>query len=55
MTTKKQAIEDFRAEVLPYVLERYGKHDKTAIREAWNDYTDALCKERRITTPRRRA
>lgn len=25
------------------------KHDKPALREAWNNYTDMLCKDGRIT------
>lgn len=47
--TKTEAIAEFKSEVLPYVLAKYGPNDKPAKREAWNDWTDALCKEGRIT------
>lgn len=46
---KQQAIADFKENVLPHVIERFGKDDKPAISEAWNDYTDMLCKDRQIT------
>ena len=47
--TKRQALEQFRAEILPYVVDRYGPTDKPAQSEAWNDWTDSLCKNREIT------
>jgi hypothetical protein len=47
--TKAEALAEFRAEVLPHVVAQYGRNDKPAIREAWNNYTDALCKNRQIT------
>ena len=43
--TKKQAMQDFRQMVLPYVREQFetdGKVDIIARREAWNNYTDGL-------------
>jgi len=40
---------DFEENVLPYVVEKYGKDDEIAIREAWNDYTDGLCKDGEIS------
>jgi hypothetical protein len=51
--TKKQALATFRAEVLPGVraaYERDGRADTVARREAWNNWTDALCKDRQITS-----
>jgi len=39
-TTKKQALEEFKQ----YYLEGIPKWDKIAKREAWNNYTDMLCK-----------
>jgi len=48
--TKKQALETFKADILPEVVARYGKDDKPAICEAWNDYTDMLCKEGQISS-----
>lgn len=47
--TKAEALAEFRAEVLPNILAQYGRDDKPAIREAWNNYTDDLCKGDRIT------
>lgn len=52
MMTKKEAEAEFRAYVLPHVqatYERDGQPDWPARSEAWNDFTDALQKERRIT------
>lgn len=47
--TKKEALEEFKNDILPAVIKRYGKTDKVAITEEWNNYTDFLCKDRRIT------
>jgi len=49
MTTKREVLAEFREHVLPLVVAKYGRHDRIAISEAWCDYTDALCKDRRIT------
>lgn len=46
--TKEQALKIFREEDLPYLKKEFPK-DKTAIRTAWNDFTDALCKNGDIT------
>jgi hypothetical protein len=45
MQTKKQAIKYFREFLLPSIP----KNDIPAKREAWNNYTYALCKSRFIT------
>ena len=42
---KTDAVEIFRAEVLPYLRWR----DETALNEAWNNWTDMLCKDGEIT------
>lgn len=47
--TKRDAVAEFKSDVLPHVIARYGKDDRVAICEAWNDWTDSLCKDRRIT------
>lgn len=49
--TKREAIREFNETVLPTIKarERPGKPDMSARREAWNNWTDALCKEGRIT------
>ena len=47
--TKREAVREFKETVLPYVIEQYGPNDRPAIREAWNDWTDMLAKDGRIT------
>jgi len=47
--TKWEAVKIFKAEVLPEIDAQYGKDDIPAKRTAWNNWTDALCKEGRIT------
>lgn len=47
--TKKQAIQMFRNDVRPMVTKEYGRGDVVATREAWNNFTDMLCKDRQIT------
>lgn len=43
--TKKQALEEFRR----YIWPSSPYKDAIAKREAWNNYTDMLCKDRQIT------
>jgi len=38
----------FRDEVAPGILAAYGPCDAPAFAQAWNDWTDALCKEGEI-------
>ena len=50
--TKKQVEQMFRENVLPEIRAMYeqdGRRDAIARREAWNNFTDALCKDRQIT------
>ena len=47
--TKKEAVRDFKAYIQPDVIKQYGIKDKTALRTAWNEHTDILCKNREIT------
>ncbi len=50
--TKREAVAQFRAELMPAIRMRYetdGRPDYPARSEAWNDWTDALCKEGAIT------
>ncbi len=50
--TKAQAVAEWRQYVLPAVKERYeqdGRPDYVARSEEWNNWTDSLCKDRRIT------
>ena len=50
--TRDQAIEDFITTVLPSVVEEYeqdGIIDVPARSEAWNNWTDSLCKNELIS------
>jgi hypothetical protein len=47
--TKQDALRDYNTRIKPYVVARYGPQDKPALRQAWNDYTDQLCKAGKIT------
>lgn len=49
--TKKEALADFKENVLPVIkkLERNGYVDSPMRSQAWNDYTDFLCKNKQIT------
>jgi hypothetical protein len=50
--TKREAERYFKGHILPSVKECYeldGQPDYPARREAWNNYTDALCKDGQIT------
>ena len=44
--TKAQALKLFKSE---YNLSAF-KFDRVALREAWNNYTDSLCKDRLISS-----
>lgn len=53
MLTKIQAEAWFREDVLPRVkalYEKHGRKDWPARREAWNEFTDFLHKDRKITS-----
>ena len=50
--TFAQACERFTAELLPLIQEAYeqdGEPDYPARCEAWNDWTDAMCKDQQIS------
>jgi hypothetical protein len=50
--TWAQACECFESEILPLVREHHeqdGIPDWPARREAWNNWTDSLCKDRQIS------
>jgi hypothetical protein len=47
--TKADAVRGFKRDVLPIVRQRYGRRDRAAMREAWNEWVDYLCREGRIT------
>jgi hypothetical protein len=39
----------FKGEIEPYVIKQYGPDDEIALNEAFNDWTDGLCKDREIS------
>jgi len=47
--TKKQALDEFKEHYIPSLDKIYGKDDVTARREAWNNYTDSLRADKKIT------
>jgi hypothetical protein len=50
--TKREALREFRELILPEVKRKYeadGRVDRIARAEAWSNWTDALCKDGRIT------
>lgn len=50
--TKNQAVTYFMQNILPKIKNKYesdGVRDMPARREAWNNYTDVLCKDGEIT------
>ena len=50
--TRDEAIEEFLAHEFPATIKRYewdGIPDWPARREAWNNFTDMLCKDHRIS------
>jgi hypothetical protein len=50
--TKREAVLEFKRDVLPHVRATYeadGEVDRDARAEAWNNWTDGLCKLGRIT------
>ena len=46
---KREALRQFCEYLLPILDAKYGKNDIPARCEAWNDYTDMLCKDGEIT------
>ena len=49
LTTYAALRDGFIETVRPAVIERYGDTDTVAMREAWNDYVDAACKDGQLT------
>ena len=49
LIASEQELSDlFDEEVLPLIIEEYGADDQIAIDTAFNDWTDALCKDGEI-------
>jgi len=52
MMTKAQVVAEFKESVLPLIRKQYEQdrqRDLPARREAWNNYTDMLCKDGSIS------
>lgn len=47
--TYAEAFDLWKTEVMPSVIETYGRTDEVALSESWNDYTDSLCKDGQFT------
>lgn len=39
----------FQEGIMPGLVQQYGTHDKCAMEQAYNDFTDGLCKDGEIT------
>ncbi len=48
IATEQELSDRFDAEVLPEVVAQYGEDDEPAISEAFNNWTDMLCKDGEI-------
>lgn len=50
--TYKEVLAEYREQIIPIIQSEYekdGDMDVIARREAWNNFTDFLCKDNRIT------
>ena len=47
--TKKEALKEFKDNILIDIERKYGRNDEPAKCEAWNNFTDMLCKNHYIT------
>lgn len=47
--TLEQVNNSFEESIKPLVEAKYGRHDFIALREAYSNYTDMLCKDGQIT------
>ena len=48
-TVEENISADFDEHVAPFVFEQYGRGDGPAFREAFNNWTDGLCKDGEIS------
>lgn len=49
MISIEQAWQQFESDIKPLVIDQYGNDDSVALSEAWNDYTDSLCRDGEFT------
>ena len=50
ISSEEALSQRFDEEVAPAVIQQYGRDDQDAIDQAFNDWTDGLCKEGEIHT-----
>ncbi len=48
ISSEEELSEMFDEQILPLVIEKYGEEDQCAIDQAFNDWTDSLCKDGQI-------
>ena len=48
IASEEELSEQFDEQVLPHVIAQYGENDEDAISEAFNSWTDSLCKDGEI-------
>jgi glycosidase len=48
IATEAELSELFDRDTAPLVIQKYGENDAPAMREAFNDWTDSLCKDQEI-------
>lgn len=49
MMTLNEAFQSWEQEHKPYIVDMYGADDTVALSEDWNNYTDGLCQDGRLT------
>lgn len=45
IASEEELSERFDSDILPLVIEQYGEDDTIAISQAFNDWSDSLCKD----------
>ena len=50
IASETELSERFDSEIAPLVIAQYGEDDQPAINEAFNNWTDSLCKDGEIHT-----
>ena len=45
LSSEEEVSERFDESIAPFVIEAYGEDDKVAMNEAFNNWTDQLCKD----------
>lgn len=45
LSSEEEVSERFDENIAPFVIEQYSEDDRIAMNEAFNDWTDSLCKD----------